>query len=121
MHDLGPEGLTAHPAVSRRAQKHWPFRFRDRRKISPKRPLRDFFSTLLGVVPREDYGHRWGTGVFWGSLAGRDEGFRDLLADWAKDSSSEAIRLWAQDGIRAIEERLPSVQEWEEETEPLSG
>lgn len=62
-----------------------------------------------------------GTGVFWGSLAGRDQGFRDFLAEWARDSSSEAIRLWAQDGIRAIEERLPAIQEWEDETELLTG
>ena len=42
MHDLGHEGLTAHPEISRRDQKHWPFRFRGWRKISPKRPQRTF-------------------------------------------------------------------------------
>ena len=68
MHDPGPEALTDHPAVSRRAQKHWLFRFRRTAQNQPKTTAADFFSTLL-------VGGRWPLSLLasmtrWADVAG---------------------------------------------------
>ena len=102
MHDPGPEALTDHPAVSRRAHKHWLFRFRERRKISPKRTAADFFSTLLGEQVR----------ALQDSWRERLETVRRRLADTDTGSKSTLgepyARQWCTRGVPSLVQRRAS-------------